>query len=61
MDNCIRIKELLVLYAEGVLEAAEADGVREHIASCTACKREVSEIEQIRQWLTDPEVFSRAP
>jgi hypothetical protein len=58
MDNCGRIKELLVLHAEGALEAAENDEVRRHLAICAACKREAGEIEQIRRLLADPEVFA---
>ncbi len=58
MDNCGKIKELLVLHSEDALDAPQSAEVREHLESCPNCKREAGEINQIRAWLADPEIFS---
>ncbi len=61
MSDCDRIRELLVLYCEGVLEEAPAAEVRAHLAGCHACSREALEIDELRRRLSDPELFAPVP
>jgi hypothetical protein len=58
MDNCSKSKELVVLHSEGALDASQSAEVMDHLGSCTNCRREAGEINQIRAWLADPEIFS---
>jgi predicted anti-sigma-YlaC factor YlaD len=57
MTRCESIREKLVLYAEGTLEAEERRQVDEHIAACAVCGVEAAQIARIQSWLSDPEVF----
>jgi len=50
--------ELLVMYAEGELVSPQLDEVRKHVESCPRCRAEAAKISQIREWLTDPGLFS---
>ncbi len=61
MNDCDKTAELLVLYAEGALEAPQSDAVRAHLALCSRCRQEAGAIGQIREYLTDPELFSPDP
>jgi hypothetical protein len=58
MDNCAAIMERLVLYAEGELDALQCGEVRKHLETCARCRAEAEKIGQIREWLTDPELFA---
>lgn len=58
MTSCEMIREMLVLHADGALEAEEKRQVDEHLAACVSCSAEAAEIGRIRHWLADPEVFA---
>ena len=58
MNGCEQIKELLVLYAEGVLAADLNSRVEWHLESCLACRREAELIARVRGWLSDPALFA---
>jgi len=42
--NCARIKELLSEYVDGVLDAQTRAGIKEHIATCVSCQKEMEEL-----------------
>jgi hypothetical protein len=48
---------MLVLYADGALDADDARRVAEHLAGCRDCRAESEQILRIREWLTDPGLF----
>ena len=58
MDNCAETLELLVLFAEGELDAPQRDKVREHLEICPRCRTEAAKVGQIREWLSDPGLFA---
>jgi hypothetical protein len=58
MNDCARIKERLVLHAEGALEPGEALLVVRHLSGCATCRAEADEIGRIRGWLADPALFA---
>jgi predicted anti-sigma-YlaC factor YlaD len=58
MNNCEKIKELLVLYSEGVLDTELSSRVEWHLESCLACRKEAEAIAKIRGWLSDPALFA---
>jgi hypothetical protein len=60
MTECEPIRELLVLHAEGELEAAGCRAVAAHLAECPACSREAAEIDAVRKLLGDPGLFAPA-
>jgi len=45
--NCDAIREQLSAYLDGELEAEEAEQVREHLASCEACRKELASLEEL--------------
>jgi len=57
MVDCGKIKELLVLYCERVLDESSMAEVRGHLQACPGCSREAAQIEEIRLRLSDPELF----
>ena len=42
--NCAGIKELLSEYVDGVLDAQTRAGIKEHIATCVSCQKEIKEL-----------------
>lgn len=60
MSSCDATREMLVLYAEGVLEPEEKSLVEEHLSGCADCSDEVAQIARIRGWLADSELFEPA-
>ncbi|MCP4373022.1 MAG: zf-HC2 domain-containing protein [Deltaproteobacteria bacterium] len=42
--NCAGIKELLSEYVDGVLDAQTRAGIKEHIATCVRCQKEIKEL-----------------
>lgn len=58
MNDCASIKELIVLYAEGELDPEQARQVADHLSECTECSRQAVEINSLRLWLADPEIFA---
>ncbi len=61
MNDCHRIKELLVLHAEATLDAAQSREVNAHLAVCATCREEAGTLARIRGWLMDPELFAPEP
>ncbi len=61
MYDCSKIKELLVLYCEHVLDESLAAEIRSHLQACPGCNREAAEIEEVRRRLLDPELFAPRP
>jgi anti-sigma factor RsiW len=49
--NCHEVRELLDAYVDDEAAPAEVVAMREHLASCTACAREVQRRESLRQLL----------
>jgi len=45
--NCKDIEVKLIDYLDGKLDAAAAEEVRQHLAGCSACNREVEEMQQL--------------
>ena len=43
MNVCATIKQELVAYLDGELEAARTTEIREHVAACAGCRREADE------------------
>jgi len=58
MSDCASVRELIVLHAEGELEADQAQQVSAHLSECAECSRQAEEVNQLRTWLADPEVFA---
>ena len=48
-------------YALGALDRAEAEAFRRHLADCTACQKEVAELEQVTGSLADAPVRYEMP
>ena len=57
MNNCESARDLLVLFAEKELSPEQERRVKEHLALCEDCRRELSDIESVRAALSDPELF----
>jgi len=57
MTSCDAVRELLVLHAEGALDAAEGRRVAEHLAACADCRAEADRIGIVRGWLADSNLF----
>jgi hypothetical protein len=49
--NCQRVQASFIDYQEGTLPAAEAAGLRTHLASCPTCQREWSALQEITRKL----------
>ncbi|UCD58745.1 MAG: zf-HC2 domain-containing protein, partial [Candidatus Hydrogenedentota bacterium] len=47
--NCVRVKEILVDYAEGALAGRKRLAVERHLSRCEACRSELAWIEKVRQ------------
>jgi TonB family protein len=47
--ECDAIRPLLGAFADKELDAAQADRVRQHLATCTDCPRELAQIEQLHK------------
>ena len=45
--NCAGIKELLSEYVDGVLDAQTQADIKEHIATCTGCQKEIKELKAL--------------
>ncbi len=45
--NCAGIKELLSEYVDGVLDAQTKADIKEHIATCTGCQKEIKELKAL--------------
>ncbi len=60
MNDCERVKDLLVLYAEGEVPPEQKALVEDHLLRCAHCREEASGIERVRRWLGDPELFAPA-
>ncbi len=58
MESCEKIKELLILFAEGALDAEQNRLVGGHLETCAACREEAEAIGKIREWLSDSELFA---
>jgi len=58
MNDCASIKELIVLHAEGELDPEQARQVATHLSECAECSRQAGEIDTLRLWLADPEIFA---
>ena len=52
---CKDIKNLIPLYYYGELEDEEFAAVREHLASCAACGKELESVERVLKGVTAPE------
>jgi anti-sigma factor (TIGR02949 family) len=51
MSDCLRIRESLASYADGLLGPDERDGVERHLAACPSCRRQADEEESGRRVL----------
>jgi hypothetical protein len=49
--NCVECRELLVGYAEGLLDAGSNQQVKSHLDICTECRRELEEVTSLRNRL----------
>lgn len=49
--NCQRVQDSFIDYQDGALPAAEAAALRAHLASCPACQREWSALQEITRKL----------
>ena len=47
--ECDAIRPLLGAFADKELDAAQADRVRQHLATCTDCPRELAQVEQLHK------------
>ncbi len=53
MKNCHDIENLLPLYLEGVLSAAEKHRVEEHLAGCIICRKEMACLQKAGKLVAD--------
>jgi hypothetical protein len=60
MNDCARVRELIVLHAEGELDPEQARQVAEHLSGCRECSQQAEDISTLRAWLTGPEIFAPA-
>jgi hypothetical protein len=58
MNDCQSIRDLLVLHAEGQLSCEAETEVKAHLSTCSACRRELAGIEEVRSWLKDEALFA---
>jgi len=58
MSDCESVKELIVLYAEGELDPEQAQQVAGHLLECVECSRQAADVNELRAWLADPEIFA---
>ncbi len=49
--DCRAVRERLSLYLDGELSGSELKLIAEHIETCTACRAELSSLEQTVDWL----------
>lgn len=55
--NCLELREILSLYADGVLNEAENAACEKHLAECPLCRQELDNILQISRLLQEmPEI-----
>ena len=45
--NCQKIRKLINLYIDQILDAESAQQVEEHLKSCSACREEYSKLKQV--------------
>lgn len=48
-SQCRKMRELLVAYADGELDAAARNSISAHLGACADCSAELREIESLRQ------------
>ncbi len=58
MSDCSQIRDLLVLDAEGELDSAQSDMVRQHLQACESCSAEANGILEVRNLLLEPGLFA---
>jgi anti-sigma-K factor RskA len=61
LRNGRRCGEDAAAYVLGALDRAEAEAFRRHLADCTACQKEVAELEQVTGSLADAPVRYEVP
>lgn len=59
--RCVEIKKLIPVYLDGELELRETDAVKEHLASCLACQKELHAMERSWKMLGEWQNIEPAP
>jgi len=59
--KCIKCRRLLMELSEGQLEGALAQSIREHLAGCDSCRRELYGIQSSLQMMEDAKRFQTIP
>jgi anti-sigma factor RsiW len=59
--KCIKCRRLLMELSEGQLEGASAQSIREHLAGCDSCRRELYGLQSSMKLMDDAKRFEAAP